>query len=84
MKLMKLNSVFLLLTLCLKVKQNLGSTDEPPTVAVIGCGPSGMFLLHAIATKRKQGIKNLPQVVVYEKHGKRKKTMLCKYIFIFS
>ncbi|GFH61763.1 hypothetical protein CTEN210_18239 [Chaetoceros tenuissimus] len=68
MKVANWNSFLLLLTLGFKVQQILGTDAAPPTVAVIGCGPSGMSLLHAIATKRKQGIKNLPQVVVYEKH----------------
>ena len=41
----------------------------------IGCGPGGMFFLHALATKRKQlqeagdieGLNALPQVAVFEK-----------------
>lgn len=45
------------------------------TVAVIGCGPGGMFFLHALATKRKQledagdieGLMKLPIVTVFEK-----------------
>ena len=27
-------------------------TAKPPSVAVIGCGPSGMFFLHALAVRR--------------------------------
>jgi len=58
---------------------NLSSASKTPpagpSVAVIGCGPSGMFFLHALATKRKQlqeandieGLKRLSQVTVYEK-----------------
>lgn len=46
-----------------------------PTVAVIGCGPSGMFFLHALAEKRKEleaegdmeKLSRLPQVTVFEK-----------------
>ena len=46
-----------------------------PTVAVIGCGPSGMFFLHALAEKRKglreegdiEGLSRLPQVTVFER-----------------
>ena len=42
---------------------------------ITGCGPSGMFFLHALATKRKQlleagdmtALKALPQVTVFEK-----------------
>jgi len=40
--------------------------NDHPTVAVIGCGPSGMFFLHALATQRKQGQENLPVVTCYE------------------
>jgi hypothetical protein len=44
-------------------------------VAVLGCGPGGMFFLHAIATKRRklqqagdlEGLAALPEVTVYEK-----------------
>ena len=39
---------------------------DPPTVALIGCGPSGMFFLHALATQRRQGQQNLPIVTCYE------------------
>jgi len=47
---------------------------EAPTVAVIGCGPSGMFFLHALATRRKKladandadGLAVLPQVTCFE------------------
>jgi cation diffusion facilitator CzcD-associated flavoprotein CzcO len=46
-----------------------------PKVAVIGCGPGGMFFLHALATKRRkleeacdvEGLAAFPQVTVYEK-----------------
>jgi len=45
------------------------------TVAVIGCGPGGMFFLHAVATKRRmmeeagdfEGTKQLPDVTVFER-----------------
>lgn len=45
------------------------------TVAVIGCGPGGMFFLHAVATKRRmmeeagdtEGMKKLPDVTVFER-----------------
>jgi len=44
-------------------------------VVVIGCGPGGMFFLHALATKRKKlkdagdmsGLAAMPEVTVYEK-----------------
>lgn len=44
-------------------------------IAVAGCGPGGMFFLHALATKRKQllaagdtlALKKLPIVTVFEK-----------------
>lgn len=44
-------------------------------VAVIGCGPGGMFFLHALATKRKkyqeagdvEGLARLPDMTVYER-----------------
>mmetsp|Transcript_15855 Transcript_15855/g.29926 ORF Transcript_15855/g.29926 Transcript_15855/m.29926 type:complete len:595 (-) Transcript_15855:654-2438(-) len=50
-------------------------SNNAPTVAVIGCGPGGMFFLHALATKRKQllaagdflAFKKLPVVTVFEK-----------------
>lgn len=46
-----------------------------PTVAVIGCGPAGMFFLHALAEKRREleakgeaeKLSMLPEVVVFEK-----------------
>jgi len=46
-----------------------------PTVAVIGCGPSGMFFLHALATQRQSLVQQkawdklakLPLVTVYER-----------------
>lgn len=48
---------------------------HPPTVALIGCGPGGMFFLHALATRRARlekegdtdGINKLPVVTCYEK-----------------
>lgn len=53
------------------------STSKPngPKVAVIGCGPGGMFFLHALATKRQKLIEKgnvealnaFPQVTVFEK-----------------
>lgn len=56
---------------------SLDSTQgEPnaPTVVVIGCGPSGMFFLHALASRRKHlqdandvaGLSSLPIVTCYE------------------
>uniref|UniRef100_A0A7S3VAU8 Uncharacterized protein n=1 Tax=Chaetoceros debilis TaxID=122233 RepID=A0A7S3VAU8_9STRA len=50
------------------------SSDASPTVAVIGCGPGGMFFLHALATRRKQleatndldGLSKLPSVTCFE------------------
>jgi cation diffusion facilitator CzcD-associated flavoprotein CzcO len=44
------------------------SPNDPPTVAVIGCGPSGMFFLHALATQRRQQTHEgvLPIVTCYE------------------
>jgi hypothetical protein len=44
-------------------------------VALLGCGPGGMFFLHALATKRRklqqtgdlEGLAALPEVTVYEK-----------------
>eukprot|EP00587_Corethron_hystrix_P003056 CAMPEP_0113307440 /NCGR_PEP_ID=MMETSP0010_2-20120614/6284_1 /TAXON_ID=216773 ORGANISM="Corethron hystrix, Strain 308" /NCGR_SAMPLE_ID=MMETSP0010_2 /ASSEMBLY_ACC=CAM_ASM_000155 /LENGTH=680 /DNA_ID=CAMNT_0000162295 /DNA_START=411 /DNA_END=2452 /DNA_ORIENTATION=- /assembly_acc=CAM_ASM_000155 len=49
--------------------------SEGPTVALIGCGPSGMFFLHAVETKRRMmekagdfdGLKKLPVVTAFEK-----------------
>jgi len=46
-----------------------------PSVVVIGCGPAGMFFLHALATKRKQlqqeenfaALAALPRVTVFER-----------------
>eukprot|EP00978_Attheya_sp_CCMP212_P013911 scaffold35153_cov48-Attheya_sp.AAC.1 len=46
----------------------------PPTVVVIGCGPGGMFFLHALATKRRAlrakgdeaGVEALPVVTCFE------------------
>lgn len=58
------------------------STDsaipKAPTVAVIGCGPSGMFFLHALATRRKEladandvnGLASLPNVTCFENADK--------------
>ena len=48
--------------------------DAPTTVALIGCGPSGMFFLHALATRRRElelsgdvkGLAQLPLVTCYE------------------
>jgi len=50
-------------------------TKKRPTVAVIGCGPGGMFFLHAIATRRRtmeeagdvKGLERLPDVTVFER-----------------
>ena len=49
---------------------------EGPTVCVIGCGPAGLFFLHALATRRRtmeeacdsEGLRRLPvSVVCYER-----------------
>jgi hypothetical protein len=48
---------------------------QRPKVVVIGCGPGGMFFLHALATKRRkleeacdaEGLAAFPEVTVYEK-----------------
>jgi thioredoxin reductase len=32
----------------------MSNRERSPTVALIGCGPSGMFFLHALATERRQ------------------------------
>mmetsp|Transcript_44679 Transcript_44679/g.54084 ORF Transcript_44679/g.54084 Transcript_44679/m.54084 type:complete len:569 (-) Transcript_44679:199-1905(-) len=44
------------------------SSDGPQNVALIGCGPAGMCLLHALA-KRKQDpkAKNLPNITCFER-----------------
>lgn len=55
--------------------EHLVSSSEPITVAVIGCGPSGMFFLHALAETRKklieandtERLRRLPHVTVYER-----------------
>lgn len=49
----------------------------PARVAVIGCGPGGMFFLHALSERRRQleasgdvqGLAALPQVTVMERNG---------------
>jgi len=50
--------------------------SQPTTVAVIGCGPGGMFFLHALAAKRKaleakggqeEALAKLPVVSCFEK-----------------
>lgn len=54
------------------------SGDKPPTVALIGCGPSGMFFLHALASRRKRlmdandanGLAVLPRVTCFESSDK--------------
>ena len=51
------------------------SSASPPSVCVIGCGPGGMFFLHALATRREKlrragntvALRALPNVDVYEK-----------------
>jgi hypothetical protein len=51
-------------------------TSLPPRVAVIGCGPGGMFFLHAVSERRRQleeagdvqGLDALPQVTVMERN----------------
>mmetsp|Transcript_31103 Transcript_31103/g.47193 ORF Transcript_31103/g.47193 Transcript_31103/m.47193 type:complete len:636 (+) Transcript_31103:60-1967(+) len=51
------------------------STPAPPTVAVIGCGPGGMFFLHAIEMRRREmeekgdleGLASLPIVTCFER-----------------
>ena len=50
---------------------------EPLKVAVIGCGPGGMFFLHALAHRRRrfeeegdtEGLARLPIVTVFEKNA---------------
>lgn len=50
---------------------------SPPTIAVIGCGPSGMSFLHALEVRRQQyenqkntkGLDKLPLVTVYERNA---------------
>jgi len=58
---------------------NSAETEErAPTVALIGCGPSGMFFLHALATRRRRlmdaddtnGLAMLPRVTCFESSGK--------------
>ena len=45
----------------------------PDSVAVIGCGPGGMFFCHALETKRREmiargeSVANLPHVTVFER-----------------
>lgn len=45
----------------------------PDSVAVIGCGPGGLFFCHALETKRRQmvargeSVENLPQVTAFER-----------------
>ncbi|KAL3781091.1 hypothetical protein ACHAWO_005905 [Cyclotella atomus] len=48
------------------ILKNMCTSNELPTVAQIGCGPSGMFFLHALATHRRKGVQNLPIVTCYE------------------
>ena len=53
----------------------VSSSSGPTTVAVIGCGPSGMFFLHALAETRNkltekndtEALRRLPIVTVYER-----------------
>ena len=52
--------------------------ERAPTVALIGCGPSGMFFLHALATRRKRlmdandtdVLAMLPRVTCFESSDK--------------
>uniref|UniRef100_A0A7S3VE40 Uncharacterized protein n=1 Tax=Chaetoceros debilis TaxID=122233 RepID=A0A7S3VE40_9STRA len=54
--------------------ESSGDVSSCPTVAVIGCGPAGMFFLHAMAARRKQfeeandtkSLKKMPNVTCYE------------------
>jgi len=51
------------------------TSQNRPTVAVIGCGPGGMFFLHALATRRKkleeegniEALSRLPLVTCFER-----------------
>jgi hypothetical protein len=59
---------------CSSSEQAAIQAVEPPTVAVIGCGPGGMFFLHALASKRRAlraqgdeaGFAALPKVTCFE------------------
>ena len=50
-------------------------TNRPPSVALIGCGPSGMLFLHALAARRAkleregnaEAIAALPVVTCFER-----------------
>ena len=54
--------------------KNRASEEKSPSVALIGCGPGGMFFLHALATKRNEmaknndidGMRKLPTVKCFE------------------
>ena len=56
-------------------RKETGESTARSKVAVIGCGPGGMFFLHALAMKRKMlqeandedGLAAMPEVTVYEK-----------------
>lgn len=49
--------------------------DDPPTVAIIGAGPGGMFFCHALETMKRKLLKegneealaNLPTVTCFER-----------------
>ena len=53
---------------------NPAAEEKPPSVALIGCGPGGMFFLHALAKKRHElaknndinGMRKLPNVKCFE------------------
>lgn len=61
-------------TLCSRIDNN-EETNQSPTVAVFGCGPSGMFFLHALNYKKKmmeangdvEGLARLPKVSCFER-----------------
>jgi len=57
------------------ISRTINKKKPRPTVVVIGCGPGGMFFLHAIATRRRvmeeagniEGLEKLPHVTVFER-----------------
>jgi len=62
----------------LSLEEPAESKEKAPTVALIGCGPSGMFFLHALAARRKRlmdsndtkGLAMLPKVTCFESSDK--------------
>ena len=53
----------------------MSKTKARPTMAIIGCGPTGMFFMHAVALRRQKmeeegdvkGLAKLPEVTCFEK-----------------